>query len=307
MRKIIKIFANDLKNSFLDLMIVVGVIGIFQVVFIREVPENWWSIVVGLIIIGVGLALFIRGLELGIFPLGEGLTKHLIQNSSKFWLVIFAFVIGFVTTIAEPTLLVIAEKASIISDGLLDTLTLRLVVALSVGIAIAVGVIRIILGHRIYIYIILGYVLVILTTVFAPKEIIALAYDSGGVTTSTITVPFIAALGIGLATFLKNRNPIIDGFGLIAFAALMPIIFVQLYGILVYNFGFTASIGELTGFVTTVESQAGGIMRGILEVVKNITPVVVVILFFNYIIIRKTIEKLVETNPDGKGVKIFVG
>lgn len=301
MKNIIRIFTSDLKNSFLDLMIVIGVIGVFQLLFIREVPPNWWSIVTGLVIVGIGLALFIRGLEIGIFPLGEGLTKHLIQNSSKFWLVLFAFVIGFVTTIAEPTLLVIAEKASIISNGQLDTLTLRLVVALSVGIAIAIGVIRIILGHRIHVYIITGYVLVIFTTIFAPKEIIALAYDSGGVTTSTITVPLIAALGIGLATFLKNRNPMIDGFGLIAFASLTPMIFVQLYGILVYNFGFSGTVSFDTELLASAgdifsisNSQFGEFFGGVFSVVKSLTPVVLVILFFNYIIAKQKIENLVE-------------
>lgn len=304
MLKVIKIFANDLKDSFLDLMIVVVVIGVFQILFIREIPENWWSIVTGLIIIGVGLALFVRGLEMGIFPLGEGLTKHLIQNASKFWLVLFAFIIGFVTTIAEPTLLVIAEKASIISDGQLDTLVLRLVVAFSVGIAVAIGVVRIILGHRIYLYIIAGYVLVIVTTIFAPKEIVALAYDSGGVTTSTITVPLIAALGIGLATFLKNRNPVIDGFGLIAFASLTPMIFVQIYGIFVYNFGFSLSAESISlennflsmaaSAMAITSSQFGEFFSGIMSVVKSLAPVVLVILFFNYVVAKKAIEKIGE-------------
>jgi hypothetical protein len=227
MKESLKIFAGDLKNSFKDLLPIIIVVALFQGAIIRTVPDNLLSIVMGLAIVAVGLALFIRGLELGIFPIGEGLAVDFARKGSVIWLLIFAFTIGFSTTVAEPALIAIANKAATISHGLIDAFWLRMTVALSVGFAIALGVLRILLGHPIAYYIIGGYILVVIVTFFAPVEIIGLAYDSGGVTTSTVTVPLVAALGIGLASSIKGRNPAIDGFGLIAFASLTPMIFVQ--------------------------------------------------------------------------------
>jgi hypothetical protein len=186
--------------------------------------------------------LFIEGLEMGLFPIGEALAYALAKKGSLFWLLMFAFALGFSTTIAEPALLAIAkEAASISSDaGLIsqdpDTLNnyalgLRLSVAFSVGIAIVIGVLRILKGWPLYYLILGGYILVMLMTTIAPKEIIGLAYDAGGVTTSTITVPLVTALGVGLANVIKGRSPLLDGFGLIAFASLLPMIFVMVYGL----------------------------------------------------------------------------
>jgi len=241
MKASLHIFLGDLKNSFQDLFPIIIVVSIFQIFIIQEVPENLVSIITGLTIVAVGLALFIRGLELGIFPIGESLAIDFAKKGSIFWLLTFAFTIGFSTTVAEPALIAIADKAAIISHGLVDAFWLRMTVALSVGFAIALGTFRILVGHPIAYYIIFGYVLVVVVTFFAPKEIIGLAYDSGGVTTSTVTVPLVAALGIGLASSIKGRNPVIDGFGLIAFASLTPMIFVQVYGIVVYNFSEVSS------------------------------------------------------------------
>jgi len=154
-----------------------------------------------------------------------------LPKKAVFWLLLFAFLIGFSTTIAEPALIAIADKAEAISSGKIDAFFLRLTVAFSVGFAIALGVFRIVIGHPIHYYIITGYIIVVLITFFAPKEIIGLAYDSGGVTTSTVTVPLVAALGLGLAQNLEGRDPLIDGFGLIAFASLFPMITVMSYGI----------------------------------------------------------------------------
>ena len=229
----LKIFASDLKNSSKDLLPIVLVVAFFQLVFIKDVPQNLLSISIGLCIVAIGLALFIRGLEIGIFPIGEALAHDFAKKGSLFWLLCFAFLIGFSTTIAEPALMAIADKASMVSDGKIDAFYLRITVALSVGCAIAIGALRILLGHPIHYYIITGYMIVISVTFFAPVEIIGLAYDSGGVTTSTVTVPLVAALGIGLSSSIKGRNPLIDGFGLIAFASLTPMIFVQLFGIFV--------------------------------------------------------------------------
>ncbi len=237
MKESLKIFSGDLKNSFKDLLPIIIVVALFQGLIIQAMPDNVTSIVIGLTIVAIGLALFIRGLELGIFPIGEGLAVDFAKKGSIFWLLLFAFTIGFSTTVAEPALIAIANKAAIISNGLVDAFLLRMTVALSVGFAIALGTYCVyLLGHPIAYYIITGYILVVVVTFFAPREIIGLAYDSGGVTTSTVTVPLVAALGIGLSSSIKGRNPAIDGFGLIAFASLTPMIFVQIYGIIVYNF-----------------------------------------------------------------------
>jgi len=299
MKNSLIIFYGDLKNSFKDLLPIVMVVAFFQVAIIRAMPEGLTSIITGLIIVAIGLALFIRGLELGIFPIGENLATDFARKGSLFWLLVFAFTIGFSTTIAEPALIAIADKAAMISDGKIDALFLRITVALSVGFAIALGALRILLGHPIQYYIISGYILVVAMTFFAPPEIIGLAYDSGGVTTSTVTVPLVAALGIGLASSIKGRNPVIDGFGLIAFASLLPMIFVQAYGIYVYNFvEKTKSIGAMISEETAktaakaYEFDLQETILGLFGVIEDVAPILIVIFFFQYIIIRKPVEHL---------------
>ena len=296
MKESIKIFYQDLKNSFKDLLPIIIVVAFFQTFIIQAMPENLTSIVIGLTIVAVGLALFIRGLELGIFPIGENLAIDFAKKGSVFWLLLFAFTMGFATTVAEPALIAIADKASIISGGLVDAFWLRMTVAFSVGFAIALGTLRILLGHPIQYYIIAGYMLVVFITFFAPKEIIGLAYDSGGVTTSTVTVPLVAALGIGLASSIKGRNPIIDGFGLIAFASLTPMIFVQVYGIVVYSLGDASSVAVVAETTKVViETKTFSLVDTLLElvgVVKDVAPILVVIFFFQYAIIRKSVPHL---------------
>jgi hypothetical protein len=299
MKESLKIFLQDLKNSFKDLLPIIIVVAFFQIFIIQTMPENLLSIVIGLTIVAVGLALFIRGLELGIFPIGENLAIDFAKKGSTFWLLLFAFTIGFATTVAEPALIAIADKAAVISGGLVDAFWLRMTVALSVGFAIALGTLRILLGHPIQYYIIAGYVLVVAVTFFAPKEIIGLAYDSGGVTTSTVTVPLVAALGIGLSSSIKGRNPAIDGFGLIAFASLTPMIFVQVYGIIVYSLGETTAVSTLLDVTTVVKEVAEvkgfSLLETFLEligVIKDVAPILVVIFFFQYIVIKKSVPHL---------------
>ncbi len=301
LKESLKIFSKDLRDSFRDLAPIVLVVAFFQLFVVQAVPENLLSIVLGLFIVAVGLALFIRGLEVGIFPIGENLAIDFAKKGSLFWLLLFAFTIGFATTVAEPALIAIAEKAALISEGRIDAFFLRMTVALSVGFAIALGVFRILLGHPIQYYIIAGYVIVVVTTFFAPKEIIGLAYDSGGVTTSTVTVPLVAALGIGLASSIKGRNPAIDGFGLIAFASLMPMIFVQAYGIIVYS-----SVPTVAGKVVEVSEKVVkkledatlyhfdwvNILLELIGVVKDILPILLVIFLFQYLVIRKPVSHL---------------
>jgi len=290
----LNIFFIDLKNSFKDLSPIILVVAIFQIFVIKTIPEDLISMCIGLFIVAVGLAIFIRGLEIGIFPVGENLANDFAKKGSVFWLLLFSFLIGFSTTIAEPALITIANKASLISDGRIDAFYLRITVAFSVGFAIALGVFRILLGHPIQYYIIVGYILVVSVTFFAPVEIIGLAYDSGGVTTSTVTVPLVAALGIGLSSSIKGRNPAIDGFGLIAFASLTPMIFVQIFGIIVYNFASTSSISNDTIETVNIINRFGikNLFLEFLLVIKDVLPIIFVIAFFQYIIIKKQISHL---------------
>ncbi len=298
MKETLKIFLSDLKNSFKDLIPIIVVVAFFQIAIIQKMPENLISIIIGLTIVGVGLALFIRGLEIGIFPIGENLATDFAKKGSVFWLLLFAFTIGFATTVAEPALIAIADKAAEISAGKVDAFVLRMTVALSVGFAIALGTLRILLGHPIHYYIIAGYILVVAVTFFTPNEFIGLAYDSGGVTTSTVTVPLVAALGIGLASSIKGRNPVIDGFGLIAFASLTPMIFVQVYGIIVYAMasGDTATIAAGVESVKAVASiYEFDIVKTFMDlfgVIKDVAPILIVIFFFQYIIIKKPVAHL---------------
>lgn len=226
----------------MDLIPIIVVVVFFQTVVIRQPFPQIGEIIFGFLFVIVGLMLFVEGLKIGLFPIGEAMAYALAKKGSLAWLLTFSFVLGFSTTIAEPALIAVAKEASIISSdaGLIENtqkqmdryaMGLRLTVAFSVGLAIVIGVLRILKGWPLYYLIIGGYVLVMLMTVIAPEEIIGLAYDTGGVTTSTITVPLITALGVGLASVIKGRSPLTDGFGLIAFASLLPMIFVMAYGI----------------------------------------------------------------------------
>ena len=225
-----------------DLAPIVIVIAFFQIVVLRQPFPDLGNVVVGLVCVYLGLTLFIRGLETGLFPLGDALAQGFANRGSLSALLAFAFCLGFATTVAEPALIAVAGEAAEVAaeaGAIAETdrarssyaLTLRLVVAVSVGAAIVLGVLRILKGWPIHYLIIGGYVLVTALTVFAPREIIGVAYDSGGVTTSTITVPLVTALGVGLATSIRGRNPMVDGFGLIAFASLTPMICVLAYGL----------------------------------------------------------------------------
>jgi len=295
----LRLFLSMLKGSMKDLMPIIVVIAFFQLFILQQVPDNLLSIATGLFIVAFGLAVFIQGLEIGIFPVGESLAHDFAAKGSIVWLLLFAFLIGFSTTIAEPALIAIAEKASAISRGRIDATLLRITVALSVGFAIALGSFRIIAGHPIHFYIIGGYILVVLLTFFVPAEIVGLAYDSGGVTTSTVTVPLVAALGVGLASSIRGRNPIIDGFGLIAFASLTPMIFVQIFGLIVYSTGhvreitiIAESVAETVHEAATIAQHVKMLAFELLSVIGDIIPILVVIFFFQYFVIKKTLPNL---------------
>ena len=236
-------FLKSLQQSFKDLLPIILVIGFFQLVVLRQPVPQFGQILAGGLMVLAGLSLFVQGLQMALFPLGEEMAYSFVKKGNLWLLLIFAFTLGFGTTVAEPALIAIAEEASEIAatGGVIANVEearesyadgLRLVVALAVGFSLLVGVIRILKGWPVQYLIIGGYIGVVIMTAFAPKEIIGIAYDSGGVTTSTVTVPLVAALGIGLANSIRGRDPLIDGFGLIAFASLTPMIFVMGYGML---------------------------------------------------------------------------
>lgn len=235
-------FIKQLLNSFLDLLPILAVVVVFQLLIIRQPLPDVLQLTLGMLFVVIGLTLFVLGLEQSLFPLGESMAHAFARKGSVFWLLLFAFCLGFGAAIAEPSLIAISTEAAKIAsqgDNLADTDTaragyamgLRLVVALSIGVAIMAGVFRIICGWPLYYLIIGSYGTIALITPFAPADIIGIAYDVGGIATSTITVPLVTALGVGLAASIKGRNPIADGFGLVALAALMPAIFVMIYGI----------------------------------------------------------------------------
>lgn len=234
---------KTLLNTSIDVLPIVAVLLSFQLVVLRRPIANLPQVLMGFVFVLVGLTFFLEGLERALFPLGKLMAqqltdpgfmgpspKHGPQDFWRYgWIYLFAFAIGFATTIAEPSLLAVALKASQVSGGSIQPWGLRVAVALGVAIGITLGVFRIVTGTPLHYYIVAGYVVVLAQTWFAPRSILALAYDSGGVTTSTVTVPLVAALGLGLASHIPGRNPMLDGFGLIAFASLFPIMTVLGY------------------------------------------------------------------------------
>jgi hypothetical protein len=331
--KQLKLLLTPLLISARDLMPIVVVIAAFQLLVLQQPIPNAGALLLGTLFVAIGLALFVRGLEMGLFPIGETMAYAFARKGSLSWLLTFAFALGFGTTVAEPALIAVAaEAAEVAAAGqmIADTAAaksnyadgLRITVALSVGFAILVGVLRIIRGWPVHYLIITGYIGVIVMTAFAPPEIIGIAYDSGGVTTSTITVPLVTALGVGLATSIKGRNPMVDGFGLIAFASLTPMIFVMAYGI----FGVGESAQQLDGpigktlrallaeggqfmamlmspvegltqwlfgptaeWLTSLPGLIGDLMHTLLDTIADVIPIAAIIFGFQLFVLRKPI------------------
>lgn len=244
MQAAVRAMMGHLAATARDLLPILVIVAVFQLLVLRRPVEDPVGLAIGFLFVLVGLTLFIRGLEMALFPLGEALANALAQRGSLLLLILFAFGLGFGTTVAEPALIAVAAEATEVMaaagviasspEAMAATGTaLRYTVAGAVGSSLVIGVFRILRGWPIHYLIIGGYVVVMVLTPIAPVEIVGIAFDSGGVTTSTITVPLVTALGVGLATVIQGRNPMLDGFGLIAFASLMPIIFVLLFGLVV--------------------------------------------------------------------------
>ncbi len=239
---IMQALVESLIATLSDVLPIAVIIIVFQFLVLRRRISNLGTVAWGFAFVIAGLACFLVGLELALFPLGAEMAEQLTASHSSrvdlgsvipwyqyHWTYLFAFAIGMSTTIAEPALIAVAIKAQEVSGGSIQATGLRLAVALGVGIGVALGTFRIVTGIPLQYFILTGYLLVVIQTFFAPKQIVPLAYDAGGVTTSTVTVPLVAALGLGLASHVPNRNPLIDGFGLIAFASLFPMITVMAY------------------------------------------------------------------------------
>ena len=242
-------FSKTLLATCRDVLPIIILITGFQLLVLRQPIPHLRRLIVGGFFVVFGLAMFLAGLEKALFPLGKIMATQLADPAFIYgpgevvdqadwkaygWVYLFAAMIGFATTIAEPSLIAVAYKANEVSAGTISQWGLRITVALGVAFGISLGTFRIVTGTPLYLYILIGYMIVIVQTIFAPKSIIPLAYDSGGVTTSTVTVPLVAALGLGLSAAVPGRNPALDGFGLIAFASLFPIIAVMGYAQLMH-------------------------------------------------------------------------
>ena len=291
------IFWHTLLHAGRNLLPIVLVVAAFQLFVLQSVPEGLTGILVGLGIVVVGVALFLQGLEMGIFPIGRSLSNAFARRGSLPLLLGFGFSFGFAAVIAEPALIAVANQAQTISQGHIDALTLRLIIATSVGLVVALGVLRTLLGLPLHWFMIGGYVTVVTITWFAPPEIVGLAYDSGGVTTNIVTVPLIAALGMGLAASISGRNILADGFGLVALAVMVPMITVQAYGIYVFEIvGVDPGAGTLE---LGPDADAEGntldplaILTGLLVTLRDVLPIIAAVLFFQLVILRQPIPHL---------------
>ncbi|MEX5294094.1 DUF1538 domain-containing protein [Kocuria sp. CPCC 205268] len=292
-------FTREFLRALRSLLPIVAVVVVFQLAVFRQAPDQPLRLVVGLLIVGAGIALFLQGLDLSVFPVGKDLAHQFARRGALGLLLPFGFAIGFAAVVAEPALIAVAGQAELVSEGRVDALVLRLVIAVSVGAVLVLGILRILRGWAVQRLLIPGYGLVLLATYAAPPEIVGLAYDSGGVTTNIVTVPLVAAIGIGLANSIRGRSALSDGFGLVALCVMVPMIGVQLYGIWVYTLGAgTATAG--TGAATADAVTAGAAVPdgapghwvpvhvlGLAEMVRDILPMVLVVLFFQYVVLRR--------------------
>ncbi|MEF8723135.1 DUF1538 domain-containing protein [Candidatus Accumulibacter phosphatis] len=287
MGSLLRLIRELLQEAARDLAPTLIVVAIFQWFFIQRMPDSLGALVGGFAAVLIGLALFVKGLDAAIFPAGETMAFDFARRGSFLWLMAFAFCISFASVAAEPALMAVAYKAEAVSGGSMGATTLRMVAALAVGLAIMVGVWRIVLGHPIALYLIPGYLIVVGLTALSPPELVGLAFDSGGVVASTVTAPLLTAMGVGLAATIRGRNPMLDGFGLIAFGALAPMIIIQLYGIL---FFVPATAGTAVLIMPTMDGHHFGpveMLLSFLNMVKNLLPIIAVVLFASFVVLRR--------------------
>lgn len=297
-------FAREFLKALRNLLPIAAVVALFQLVVFRQMPDEPLRLVAGLLIVGVGIALFLQGLDLSVFPVGKNLANQFTRRGALALLLPFGFAIGFAASVAEPALIAVAEQAELISEGRISSLALRLVVAASVGSVLVLGILRVLRGWPVHRLLIGGYALVLAVTFVAPPQIVGLAYDSGGVTTNVVTVPLIAAIGIGLANSIRGRSALADGFGLVALCVMVPMVGVQLYGIWVYAFGDPGAVPEPGSAEHTIPWVVEHLL-GLAQMIRDVAPMVVVVLFFQYVALRHRLSHPVRV---GVGfVMVLVG
>jgi hypothetical protein len=287
MGSLLRIIRQLLHEAARDLAPTLVVVVIFQVFFIQRMPDSPAALIGGFAIVLVGLALFVKGLDAAIFPAGETMAFDFARRGSFLWLMLFAFCISFASVAAEPALMAVAYKAEAVSGGSMGALTLRMIAAFGVGLAVVVGVWRIVLGHSMGSYLIPGYLVVVGLTAISPPQLVGLAFDSGGVVASTVTAPLLTALGVGLATSIRGRNPMLDGFGLIAFGALAPMIIIQVYGIF---FFVPAEQGVAVVMMPSDDQHHYAAVEMLIDfatMVRNLLPIIAVVLFSSFVILRR--------------------
>ncbi|MCL0039871.1 DUF1538 domain-containing protein [Thermodesulfovibrionales bacterium] len=293
---------KDIWEVIIDILPIIMVAIFFQIIVLKRPFPDIAALSFGILLIIVGLFFFLRGLKLGVFPLGEGLAYQLVKRGNLFYILLFGFVITFSAVIVEPAVMAIAMKAEMVSGGVIDDISLRIIVAFAAGLSVAIGVLRSVLGHPIHWYLIPGYILISIATFFAPREIIALAYDSGGVTTSTITVPLVTAIGVGLVSSIRGRNPLTDGFGLVGFAVMTPILVVLGYGIIAFN---SVDVSSIPAYVSTIVNESSvsatsgpvsikDILIGFVMTIRDILPLAATILLFQLIILKQGIPNVMQ-------------
>ncbi|MFB0833438.1 DUF1538 domain-containing protein [Arthrobacter halodurans] len=280
-------FGHEFGTALKNLVPIVAVVVVFQLLVFRSVPERPLELVAGLLIVAVGISLFLYGLELSIFPVGKNLANQFVRRGSLGLLLPFGFAIDFAASIAEPAVIAVAEQAQAVSGGRIDGLVLRFVIAVSVGLVMTLGILRVLRGWAVHKLLIAGYAVVLLLTYAAPPEIIGLAYDSGGVTTNIVSVPLIVAIGLGLANSIRGRSLVADGFGLVALCVMVPMVGVQLYGTWVYAWGGAGAAAPTTDAGADSASWVVGMILGLASMVREVLPIVGVVLFFQYVALRR--------------------
>jgi hypothetical protein len=287
MGSLLRIVRHLLHDAARDLAPTLVIVVVFQVFFIQRMPDSPVALIGGFATVLVGLALFVKGLDAAIFPAGETMAFDFARRGSFLWLMLFAFCISFASVAAEPALMAVAYKAEAVSGGSMGALTLRMIAAVGVGLAVVAGVWRIVLGHSIGSYLIPGYLVVVALTAISPPQLVGLAFDSGGVVASTVTAPLLTALGVGLAASIRGRNPMLDGFGLIAFGALAPMIIIQVYGIL---FFVPAEQGIAVVMMPSDDQHRYAAVEMLIDftvMVRNLLPIIAVVLFSSFVILRR--------------------
>jgi hypothetical protein len=297
-------FLSAFLGACRNLVPIVLVVAALQILLVGEIPDRIFQVAGGLLLVAIGIALFLQGLELSVFPVGRSLSDAFLTKGSLPWLLVFGFCLGFAAVIAEPSLIAVASKAEQVSAGRIDAGILRVVAAASVGIAIALGILRTVLDHRIHWYLIGGYLLLILVTHLTPTEITGIAMDAGAVSVNLVTVPLIMSLGIGLTVSLRGRSVLSEGFGILALAVLAPRMTVQLYGLFVYAFEpeVLSTQAAVTGIPsleeplleTPADARMSPLQRlgsDMVGLARNLVPMLMVILVFHLLVLRRALPR----------------